>query len=336
MKKVNPALDLLQLPTAPGFEDLPAEFIQEMLRRWNIALRTDRYGNIVACLNPKSKKATVAFAVHMDHPGFKVLRVHQKEIECLFLGGVPREYFRKGVAVEFFNPRGIRTGIARMVRPLEWKARKRPCLLRWESGSVVQGQFGMWKLIPFRFNRSSKRIISRAIDDLGGCAAVLATLANLVQKKSSSRVYAVFTRREEVGLEGAYEVARARLLPKSVPIISIETSKALANARQGDGPIVRVGDRTSIFDPGLTRQLCEVGKSLVSEGSFKFQRKLMDGGTCEATAYLEGGYAATGICVALGNYHNCGANRKIAAEYIHSEDWNQMVQLMTATAERLK
>ena len=56
----------------------------------------------------------------------------------------------------------------------------------------------------------------------------------------------------------------------------------------------------------------------------------MDGGTCEATAYLEAGYTASGLCVALGNYHNCAVNGRIAAENIHLEDWRGLVKLMTA------
>ncbi len=58
----------------------------------------------------------------------------------------------------------------------------------------------------------------------------------------------------------------------------------------------------------------------------------MDGGTCEATAFLEAGYTAGGVCVALGNYHNCGANGRIAAENIHEGDWRGLVRLITESA----
>jgi endoglucanase len=65
--------------------------------------------------------------------------------------------------------------------------------------------------------------------------------------------------------------------------------------------------------------------------SFAYQRKLMDGGTCESTAYYVYGYATTGACVALGNYHNMDVeNKKIASEYISLSDWQRMVDWFEA------
>jgi len=46
----------------------------------------------------------------------------------------------------------------------------------------------------------------------------------------------------------------------------------------------------------------------------------MQGGTCEATAYALYGYRTAAMCVALGNYHNCGPGDRIAPEYVSLED----------------
>ena len=46
----------------------------------------------------------------------------------------------------------------------------------------------------------------------------------------------------------------------------------------------------------------------------------MSGGTCEATAYQLYGYRTAALCVALGNYHNCGPNHQIAPEYVSVDD----------------
>ena len=51
-----------------------------------------------------------------------------------------------------------------------------------------------------------------------------------------------------------------------------------------------------------------------------FQRQLMDGGTCEATAYLQYGYRVAGMCLPLGNYHNMNGRGGIAAESISRAD----------------
>ena len=42
----------------------------------------------------------------------------------------------------------------------------------------------------------------------------------------------------------------------------------------------------------------------------------MSGGTCEATAYQLYGYRTAALCVALGNYHNCGPDLTIAPEFV--------------------
>ena len=62
----------------------------------------------------------------------------------------------------------------------------------------------------------------------------------------------------------------------------------------GGGVIIRVGDRTSVFDPAATAQLEDAAKA----AEIKHQRALMQGGTCEATAYALYGYRTAAMCVA--------------------------------------
>jgi endoglucanase len=69
--------------------------------------------------------------------------------------------------------------------------------------------------------------------------------------------------------------------------------------------------------------------------TFRHQRRLMDGGTCEGTAFCELGYQATGMCLALGNYHNRDEDRKcIASEYVSLSDWSNMVRWFVGLANR--
>src|SRR5204863_7749679 len=117
---------------------------------------------------------------------------------------------------------------------------------------------------------------------------------------------------------------------------SLETSKELPCVKMGNGVILRIGDKTSIFDAAAMRFLAEVATALKNKRkSFQFQRGLMSGGTCEATAYQEFGYQTAAVCVALGNYHNCGARNRIKAEYISIGDALSMVELLVAAAKRL-
>jgi hypothetical protein len=101
------------------------------------------------------------------------------------------------------------------------------------------------------------------------------------------------------------------------------------------GVILRVGDKASIFDSASTRFLAEVAGEMQKQGGFRFQRALMSGGTCEASAYQEFGYTCAAVCVALGNYHNCGPRDRIAAEYVSVDDAVSMVELLAAAAKRM-
>jgi endoglucanase len=80
----------------------------------------------------------------------------------------------------------------------------------------------------------------------------------------------------------------------------------------------------------------------VEAAGITHQRKLMDGGGCEATAFGVYGYQATGLCLALGNWHNRGnlelveAGDRSAAtpmlEEISTDDFHGLVELLPVAA----
>jgi len=78
-----------------------------------------------------------------------------------------------------------------------------------------------------------------------------------------------------------------------------------------------------------------VAKELAKrKGGFKWQRKLMDGGSTETLAYLEYGHESIGMCLALGNYHNMDRKRKrIGAEHIDLNDFEGLVHWFVALAK---
>ena len=185
----------------------------------------------------------------------------------------------------------------------------------------------MWDLPAFEV--AEERIHSRACDDLIGCTAILHMFQQLEDSGADAACYGLFTRAEEVGFVGAIHLAKSRRVPSNVTIVSLETSSERGGpVRMHDGVIIRVGDKMSIFDPQATAQLTEVARA----HGIPFQRTLMTGGTCEATAYQLYGYRTGGLCVALGNYHNCGPDDQIAAEFVAIEDVAGMSRLCAAAA----
>jgi endoglucanase len=203
------------------------------------------------------------------------------------------------------------------------------------EGRAPAGGFAMWDFPGFSVVNGA--IVTRCCDDLLGAAAAMCTLDALIALKSPSLLWCLFTRSEEIGFYGALEAVRHGTIPKDSCVLSLECSKALENARQGDGVIIRVGDRASIFNPNLTAALCLSAETIAKEDpSFKFQRKLMDGGACEATVFCAHDFRSSGVCVPLGNYHNqaTGTDGKptIGPESVHVADFLGEVRLLTELA----
>jgi len=100
----------------------------------------------------------------------------------------------------------------------------------------------------------------------------------------------------------------------------------------GKGPVIRVGDRLRVFDPD-TVLACEAAANAhaKTQKSFRFQRRLMDGGACEASAFSLAGYPTVCLAFPLGNYHNVGT-RGLAPEFIDESDFRNGVEALGAFA----
>lgn len=329
--------DLLNLPTAPFLETAVRDHVAAACRGLaGVRLRADRYGNLLAHYRHQPQKLTpLAFAAHMDHPGFCAVEMtDRRTVRAEFRGGVRPEYFDDSRVRFWSDGQWIKGRVQELSKVLPPPAPGRPpvakeALIRVRR-PVPAGALGMWDLPDAALK--GDRVVARGCDDLAGVAALVTLLQRLSRRRVRGEVYCLFTRAEEVGFVGAMGAIRARTIPKRVPVVSIETSSALIHAPIGDGPIIRVGDRAVVYTAALDTFCTRVAQQLAKRRKrFKFQRKLMDGGMCEAAAFGANGYAVIGICLALGNYHNMDtAREKIASEWVSLSDWQGMVDLFEA------
>jgi len=118
-------------------------------------------------------------------------------------------------------------------------------------------------------------------------------------------------------------------------LILMENSKSFEDSPIGGGPIVRVGERTSTFDPELTYRITRIAEQLAKR-DHGFSYQLMPGGPSEATAYQTLGYAATCLCLPLGNYPNMNERTgKVDRETISLSDYQGFVRLLVELTRRL-
>ncbi len=349
-------LELTQIPTAAGHEDRVVHWIEGWVAaRPHLRLEKDRAGNLVVShvaaaplsmgINPDDPPLIIT--AHLDHPAFVVERIVSPDsVELSFRGGVMDVFFDQApIVIHVGNGESEQPVRATLtaVSPSTSPAGKHYLAdLTTESTAAVRvGDIATWEMPPAEIDEQGI-MHTHACDDLAAAAAAVCAMdlifpaaTNIAATNSTSstgasakrpNVRLLFTRAEEIGFIGAIAACKLGTMPRGSRIIALENSRAFPDSPIGGGPIVRVGDRLSIFTPWLTNacakraeQLCGLAVSPVASqtsvqhaaaaqksGSLvrKWQRKLMAGGACEASVFCAYGYDATCLCLPLGNYHN--------------------------------
>lgn len=321
---------LMKCPAVPFHESAARNEVEKICSENELSCRRDRYGNLLLGSRPRATSRQLVLVAHMDHPGFEVVQqLGHRKWRAKFLGGVPKEYFKKGTRLRLM-PQNISATLGQS----QGVAKDRAYLVEAKVKPTTNPTFAVWELEDFAHRRG--RIYGRACDDLIGVAAILAVLIQLKRANARCDAIGVITRAEEVGFGGALAVASSRLIAKQSLVVSLETSRELPGVKIGKGVIIRVGDRSSIFNSTASRFLTEMATDIAAaDPGFQAQRALMGGGTCEGTVFSERGFQTAAVCVALGNYHNCGPGKQIAAEFISVDDLCSMTRLLTHAATRL-
>lgn len=323
--------ELTALPTAPFVETAVLDFVRAWAKHRRFRVTGDASGNLLIERPTRSTAPRLVLVAHADHPGFVAVEMTDpRTLRARFHGGVQSKYF-VGSRVRFFTENGDEPGsVLGTVTAIEEESSRPVAATLRVARPVPPGTIGMWDVGGPRVR--GHQFHSRVCDDLAGLAAALEALELASAQRGGPPAAVLVTRGEEEGFVGAIAAVRGRkLLKKSDRIVSIECSAEQPHAKQGDGMIVRVGDRTSVFHSAFTRFIATRADVLKKEDpAFKFQRALMPGGTCEATVFDAFGHTAAAVCVPLGNYHNMNAaTGKIAAENVDLRDWQSLVRLLT-------
>jgi putative aminopeptidase FrvX len=334
-----PVADLMRqivsIPSVSFREEHVAAAIRRFATARSLEIREVAGGNLLVEYRKGTGRRPLVLGAHMDHPGFVVTGVSGRKLTLAFRGGLAATY-GKGEGLHIHGADGVWRGSATITAV---QASKAPAAGRLEgatatldAGLVEVDDYALWDVDVCRIR--GRVVHARQCDDLAGVVSILATLDRMVVSGAPGHVLGLFTRAEEVGLVGAAAVAKAGALPKDALVVAVEcSSMAGGRAEQGEGPIIRVGDVQHIFSPRVTMWMTQVARELAAEDrTFKYQRKLMDGGTTEATAYDLMGYETGAACMALGNYHNAGDRGRVAAETVHLDDVEGLARLFERMA----
>lgn len=377
------ALQVTQIPTAAGREQRVIAWLMAWIQaRPDLALTTDEAGNMVVAFKDGpagsnggagTAASPVFFTAHLDHPAFVVERmIAPTTLELSFRGGVMDDYFvdaRVRLWPRTADTESLATPIeGTLIGPsVESGGYNKHWLCELDSAhdDITLGDVATWAVAPGAIEDGLIKTL--VCDDLVALAAALCAFDVLRKKHLAGEkiedVRLLFTRAEEVGFIGAIAACRLGTIPAGARIIALENSRAFADSPVGGGPIVRVGDRLSVFSPTLSAAVAMRAEQIAGAPAtpsstqkadaaphatpkWRWQRKLMAGGACEATVFFAYGHEATCVCMPLGNYHNmadleavqAGTNTtppKVDREFVSVADFHGLVDLLIACGERL-
>ena len=337
---------LLAQPTAPFRESHVIEHVSRYFRRHRVPFFADPHGNLVVGAESRREYADLlrsrggqpvrVFVAHMDHPGFHGVRwLAPDRLAVRWYGGSPVRHVA-GARARLVGPEGVAgSGVFARVRanPSGWGIDSAEIRLSPAQASALRGRAARSLCGGFEFRapvwRQGDRVYCPAADDLVGVFAIMETARHLWRAPRARPPFlGLLTRAEEVGFVGAvahFELGWLRPHTRPLVVVSLEASRTLPGAVVGKGPVVRLGDRRTVFQPDGLKVLSDTAARVLPGWH---QRRVMDGGACEATAATVWGLPAIGISVPLGNYHNqgfeggpdCPAPEGPAPEFVSSRD----------------
>ena len=352
---------LLSQPTAPFKERYVMACVEEALDSANVPYFYDDHGNMVIGVGDKgsykkllSQKSRVPLRVmmaHTDHPGFHGSRwVDDSTLAIKWLGGSPKKYLhnaqvwladdhqvyghaRLKQVVLASHGFSIDTAHVKIPKSLVGTVRR-------VSAKRLFGGFSF----SSDCNRKGSLLYTRAADDLVGVYCIVETALRLFEgskRKRKTSFVGLLTRGEEVGFVGAiahFKSFAYQAMKRPLVCVSLEASRTLPGAEIGKGPVVRLGDRRTVFSANPLQALTNLAEQHIKD---EYQRRIMDGGSCEASATTMLGLPTVGISIPLGNYHNegyeggpdCRGDRGSAPEFVHIKDIERMLSLCVAIAE---
>lgn len=326
---------LCRQPATSYFEDRVSREVERILTDAAVPWEQDEYGNIIARLTRQDPSSStparpIALVAHMDHPGFEVIEVDGRRLTLKMLGRVSDVIYEQEVDLVVHCADGSTVTARTTGQDGDMQTRILYADLA-QQGELVLPAFAVFDLVDCEL--SSNRVFARALDDLAGCAATLSVLETLAAENEPVDVFGVFTRAEEDGLIGARLLAADGSLPKETVVVSIESSRTLSGAEQGNGPVIRVGDAISTFSQSAEEILQAARVTLQRrEPPIPVQRQLMSGGVCEASVFVAHGYESTGVAFPLAHYHNGFGEDSIQAENIAISDFLGGVELLLEAA----
>ena len=281
MNKGLALLEKLSLCFGPtSFEDDVEKAIREELSDTRAELFTDRMGNLTAHLVGPAGAPRVMLAAHMDEVGFMITEIDdQGFLRFDRVGGfntrvvcgrfvtirhgdtyVPGVIAAKGIHLQDKDERTKVPDFESMYIDIGADTREQAEEL------VSPGDLGTFSTPFATFGKNGEYMSGKALDDRLGCALLIELLRELEKDPPALDLWLCFTVREEIGKSGALVTAN-RIKPDAAIVLETtaiadlpDVDAAKRVARVGDGGVLSLLDRGTIYDRGMVDFALETAK----------------------------------------------------------------------------
>lgn len=290
---------MTQMVVPSGNESLIHDFIRNEIKDYVDDFKTDALGNLIAHKAGEGKK--VMFASHTDEIGVIITYIEENGmLRFTPLGGVnahnalyQRVKFTGGAAgvVGFENKedttiKNLKTSDLFIDIGAKTAADAEKVVKLGEAGAFM-GEFLL----------AGDNIISKALDDRAGCAALITAIKSIKEHKND--LYFVFTASEELGLRGARVAANAISPDYAVAIDVTRTGDIPGKLKMavslGGGAAIKIKDSSFIAHPYIKNLMVDV----CNKHNIKYQLEVLEaGGTDSGAIHLSGSGVPSG-CISI-------------------------------------
>jgi putative aminopeptidase FrvX len=264
-------------------EELPREAVQKLLPPW-AKPETDSGGNLILHIGTASHSPRLLFMAHMDEIGYVVRNIlPDGSLDIENKGGGAAPYFW-GHPVLVHTSNGMRAGVIELPSnyqdstftwPNDIRASARLYVGAHSSAEVASLGIKIgdtMTVLKSYQHLLGQRVAARSLDDRVGCAALIHAAWELGPNFHDADVTFVWSTREELGLLGAGEYADEASKTGKIPdyVFAIDTfvssdspleSSRFANARLGEGFVIRAVDNSNIVPPADVAKLLALAHS---------------------------------------------------------------------------
>ncbi len=255
--------------------------IREELAGLPVALHTDRMGNLTAHLPGPAGVPRIMLSAHMDEVGFMITEIdddgylrfdnlggYDSRVICgrgVLLGDekkrVPGVIAAKGIHLQSADERKKAPTNENFYIDIGAKDRA-------EAEAVLAlGDFGVFDTAFAVFGAENAFMHGKALDDRLGCALLIEVLRLVADKHLPLDLWFCFTVREELGRSGA-RVTAERIKPDAAIVLECtamadlpEVAASKRVAKMGEGGVISLLDRSTIYDRALCDFALETAKS---------------------------------------------------------------------------